>query len=487
MKKVLLSCTLLFAIATFSKVNAQCNIGIPNITNAVTSSTADSCFVTFDLSFAMKNNNGNKIIGIDFWQGTSYVAPSYASVPSLAELSNSLGSLMINNNFSSSPINVTFLFSYPSGSSVRLLTHGAGTRTYNASVDSFYFALTGIKIGAPRAGDNTCPVSLLTVKGNVWSTNSNSYNANTLVQCYSGIGFSLGNPTIPTASANCISKKLNFSIATTSATSINVSYKIFKDDNVLVGGTPVFNTSTDIDITPAGTQPVTISSSAPYSSSTIDYPVNGFGYWVVVYYTGLDLQTYSVSKYISTCPASTLPVTFKSFSASRSNQTVAIKWETAFEQDNRGFYVQRNVNGEWKDIAFVFSKAENGNSSGPLSYMYNDPNNLNTVSYYRVLQVDLNGLGKFSQVRVIRGQEISDQLKLFPNPGTNGKVNVLFNDETSAKNVIVYDASGRAVKSFRNIVSASLTIDQLKPGIYNIQVVNITSQTVSSEKFIIKD
>ena len=487
MKKVLLSCALMMAIVISGKVNAQCSIGIPNITNAVTSSDADSCYVTFDLSFAMKNNNGNKIIGIDFWEGASYVSPIYSNVPSIGELSNSLGSLMINNNVDGSPITVTFLPNYPSGASVRMLAHGPATRTYNASVDSFYFALTGIKIGAARTGDNTCPVSLLTVKGNVWSTNSNSYNANTQVQCYSGIGFSLGNPTIPSAGADCIAKTLNFQIATTSSSDITVSYKIFKDDNVLVGNVPVFNTSTDIDITPAGTQPVTLSSSNPFSSPGIGYPVNGFGYWVVVYYTGLDVQTYSVSKYIATCAASTLPVSFKSFSASRSNQAVMLSWETAFEQNNRGFYVQRQVNGEWKNMAFVFSSAKDGNSDQILKYSYKDPNNLTSISYYRILQVDLDGTAKASEVRTVRGEGQDAKLMLFPNPGTNGTIRVQLSDEAAAKDITVYDGTGRVVKSYKGVVNNSLIISQLKPGIYSIQVKNTATQATLSDRFVIQN
>ena len=38
---------------------------------------------------------------------------------------------------------------------------------------------------------------MLTVIGDVWSTNAGSLNANTSVQCVSGISFTLGNPTIP--------------------------------------------------------------------------------------------------------------------------------------------------------------------------------------------------------------------------------------------------------------------------------------------------
>ena len=183
----------------------------------------------------------------------------------------------------------------------------------------------------------------------------------------------------------------------------------------------------------------------------------------------------------------TLPVSFKSFTIARNNQSVSIKWETSFEQNNKGFYIQRNVNGEWKDVAFVFSKSDDGNSGQTLSYAYNDPNNLKTVSYYRILQVDIDGRGKFSEVRTVRGPEQLSKLMLFPNPGTNGKVNVHFEDEISAKNVIIYDATGRVIKSFKNIVNANLTIDQLKPGVYNIQVINTASRVISSDKFIIKD
>jgi len=183
----------------------------------------------------------------------------------------------------------------------------------------------------------------------------------------------------------------------------------------------------------------------------------------------------------------TLPVSMKSFTVARNNQSVSIKWETALEQNNKGFYIQRNVNGEWKDVAFVFSKADDGNSGQVLTYSYNDPNNLKSVSYYRILQVDLDNRGKFSEVRLVRGLEELDKLMLFPNPGTNGKVNVLFGDETATKNVMVYDATGRVVKSFKNVVSANLSIDQLQPGFYNIQVVNTASQVISSGKFIIRN
>jgi hypothetical protein len=51
---------------------------------------------------------------------------------------------------------------------------------------------------------------------------------------------------------------------------------------------------------------------------------------------------------------SPLPVKFKSFTASRSKEKVAVKWETATETNNKGFNVQRKTNGDRENIAFVF-------------------------------------------------------------------------------------------------------------------------------------
>ncbi len=55
----------------------------------------------------------------------------------------------------------------------------------------------------------------------------------------------------------------------------------------------------------------------------------------------------------------TLPVSLKSFSASRNNSVITIKWETSTEQNSRGFAVERNNgNGEWQEVAFVHHKQQ---------------------------------------------------------------------------------------------------------------------------------
>jgi hypothetical protein len=170
----------------------------------------------------------------------------------------------------------------------------------------------------------------------------------------------------------------------------------------------------------------------------------------------------------------------------RKEEKVSLKWVTASEQNNKGFYVQRSTRGgEWKDIAFVFSQADGGNSSGELSYSFTDVNPSKGVSQYRILQVDFDGKGHYSETRAVRGSEASGKLLMFPNPSATGSVTLLFDTEGS-RNILVADVSGRIVKQYRNVSTGSLQINSLSTGFYTVQVLDTVSGTTQVEKLIIK-
>jgi hypothetical protein len=184
-----------------------------------------------------------------------------------------------------------------------------------------------------------------------------------------------------------------------------------------------------------------------------------------------------------------LPVKFQSFTAVRNQQRkeqVLLKWETATEQNNRGFYVQRKVAGAWKNIAFVFSQADNGNSTIPLAYEYKEINAANTVSQYQIQQVDMDGKTSYSEVKAVPGIVQRGDVLIYPNPALNGKVNLLFKETMSTKDVTVIDANGRVVKQFRNIKDNSLTIEALQSGFYTIKTFDHVTSTTTVEKVILK-
>ncbi|MEI6947230.1 T9SS type A sorting domain-containing protein [Paraflavisolibacter sp. H34] len=182
-------------------------------------------------------------------------------------------------------------------------------------------------------------------------------------------------------------------------------------------------------------------------------------------------------------PAIVTPVTFISFNGLRKGANVELNWQTGSESNNKGFYVERkNGSGEWDRLAFVSSKATGGSSSSTLSYSFNDANNASGVTQYRLLQVDYDGKSAHSSIVSVRGQSQQGSTVVYPNPSSNGSVNVVFDQAVTLRNVIITDMVGRVIQQWKNFGSSSLQINNLKSGMYNIMIQNIQSGTHTVER-----
>jgi hypothetical protein len=181
----------------------------------------------------------------------------------------------------------------------------------------------------------------------------------------------------------------------------------------------------------------------------------------------------------------TLPVNFKNFNAVRINSSsVGVQWTTTSEQNNKGFYVQRNDGEGWKNMAFVFSKTDDGNSSVDQSYSFNDVNTTTSISQYRIMQVDLDGRGRYSSIRSIRGEGAAIKTLIFPNPSATGNINVIF-ENAAPKNVLIIDAAGRLVKSYPNEIN-SVEVTGLRKGFYMLQIIDRKLGIKKSQKIVVQ-
>jgi hypothetical protein len=189
--------------------------------------------------------------------------------------------------------------------------------------------------------------------------------------------------------------------------------------------------------------------------------------------------------FISVTEGGPLAVYFRSFRATRSTrQNVLVNWVTGTEQNNRGFYVQRNTNGSWDNISFIPSRAVNGNSLVDLQYSFTDLNDHKGLSQYRVVQVDMNGSQRMSEVSIVRGEQ-SGKMIVFPNPSFDGNTTIVFEDQNNSRDIAVIDMTGRVVKQWNNVNGGSFKIDNLMPGFYNIRVFNKTTGEQVVEKIIV--
>ncbi|MBL1212363.1 MAG: T9SS type A sorting domain-containing protein [Ignavibacteriae bacterium] len=181
-----------------------------------------------------------------------------------------------------------------------------------------------------------------------------------------------------------------------------------------------------------------------------------------------------------------LPVELTSFSVQTVNGYALITWQTASEQNNLGFEIQRSVGmkNNWGNIGFVPGK---GTSNAANYYSFTDDKNLLSGNYsYRLKQIDLDGSYTFSDVLQLNITE-PDETVLYqnsPNP-FNPSTNIEFKVQ-SAQNVIldVYDIKGERIITLVN--------KYLQPGSYkfNFDAGNLSSgiyfYRLQSDKTIIK-
>ncbi|WP_081146111.1 T9SS type A sorting domain-containing protein [Niastella vici] len=178
-----------------------------------------------------------------------------------------------------------------------------------------------------------------------------------------------------------------------------------------------------------------------------------------------------------------LPVTLMSFTGNRNGNNVTLRWTTTTETDNVGFEVQRIVNGDFKAVGFVNSKAADGTSSLQQTYSFTEVNLTNAVSWYRLVQVNKDGTKKILPSLAIRGLEDLKKMLIYPNPGST--VNVLFGS-SSVRDVSITDLGGKLIKRWNSYSDDNITITGLQTGMYMFIVYDKNTAAKTVSKLIIK-
>ena len=111
-----------------------------------------------------------------------------------------------------------------------------------------------------------------------------------------------------------------------------------------------------------------------------------------------------------------VPVELTSFTATANDKQVTLSWSTATELNNQGFEVQRKaLGGEFATVAFAKGQ---GTTTQPNQYSFADKNLDEGKYFYRLKQMDLNGLFEYSNAIEVDVRSV-DQFSLeqnHPNP-----------------------------------------------------------------------
>ncbi len=171
-----------------------------------------------------------------------------------------------------------------------------------------------------------------------------------------------------------------------------------------------------------------------------------------------------------------LPVELGNFTASLQKEGVVLDWETQNEINNEGFEVQHSIDGKnWESISFV-----EGNGSSFIAHNYSFLHEKPVVgnNFYRLKQMDYNGVVDYSPVRVALWDGVGPiikELKAQPNPATDW-INVDIPENlVDARQLSfgIYNQMGQLIRQINrdvNDTQLGFDISDLASGLYYLQV-----------------
>lgn len=176
-----------------------------------------------------------------------------------------------------------------------------------------------------------------------------------------------------------------------------------------------------------------------------------------------------------------LPIELVYFTArpQRAGEEVILKWQTASEENNDFFTIERSHDArQWTPMATVEGA---GDSQVSINYSWVDKNPLNGNSYYRLRQTDFDGSTTLSDLAVVRLQEAqnSHTISVFPNPAKDYTI-VLSEQESLGKlrlfNLIGQDVSQQVAVQNLGDNQLQLNLSSLPKGTYILQAAGKASR-----------
>ncbi len=182
-----------------------------------------------------------------------------------------------------------------------------------------------------------------------------------------------------------------------------------------------------------------------------------------------------------------LPVSLSSFTAKKMEKSILLGWETETEINNDYFAVERSTDG--RDFEQLTEVSGNGNSTGQITYDFEDRNPESAINYYRLRQVDYDGTEAFSEIITVNFTDIRLDLNLYPTLARE-EVNLDLTNFANEDVVIkVLDGAGRIVLNKaingREILTLDLESLNLSEGMYYVHCQS-ASQTTTGKFLVVK-
>jgi type IX secretion system substrate protein len=168
-----------------------------------------------------------------------------------------------------------------------------------------------------------------------------------------------------------------------------------------------------------------------------------------------------------------VPVQLRDYSVRLSNGKVIIRWTTLNESNNAGFVVERaDQSQSFNEIATI---GGSGASQQQRTYEYIDDKPLKDLSFYRLVQRDVDGKKQYYEMRKIINRSSFNRIIISPNPFKHDLSLYLNVDKAQYVSATISDLNGKTVRSQYGTYSEGSTeirikTDDLPAGIYFLKV-----------------
>lgn len=168
-----------------------------------------------------------------------------------------------------------------------------------------------------------------------------------------------------------------------------------------------------------------------------------------------------------------LPVEWGAFTGDVNEESVELNWTTLKEQNNDHFIVEHSDDG--LNFIQVGKVPAIGNSENPTSYQLTDPSPFAGQTFYRLRQVDTEGLESHSEVIQVATEAPEAAFYSYPNPSDGNRWLMLREMPGEMIQVEVYDLKGQLVRAEEitnspGMAERKMNWEGLKSGVYVLQV-----------------
>ncbi|MBF9255369.1 T9SS type A sorting domain-containing protein [Pontibacter sp. 172403-2] len=193
---------------------------------------------------------------------------------------------------------------------------------------------------------------------------------------------------------------------------------------------------------------------------------------------GLAIDEFSLAWSINS--PDVLPVELVEFTAESSGDAVKIAWQTASEEQNDFFLVERGTEESgFKSIGRVQG---NGTTSLRNNYTFLDEEPVTGTAYYRLKQVDEDGTYTYSAVVAVTRAPGRNIVKVYPTV-TSELLNIAWEGQSQQRLAMVVDAKGRQVLQQAlsgNMGRQVVDVSGLQRGIYMLMLLDENGQRITS-------